>query len=244
MAIVLQDNYDLGESISKDPLIVVADDFVTPLECQHIIKQAAGKLKRGKVTMTDEVAYSDARTGRTAWIPHDKTPIIQGLVKRLSDLVGIPVYHAESLQVVYYSETQEYRPHFDAWELDTERGRNRTANGGQRMVTALMYLNNVDAGGSTEFPKLKIEVEPIAGRLVLFHNTELKKGRNELHKKSLHGGMPVHYGEKWACNLWFRAEPYERPDRLKSRNPGSVSSKARGSKKSRKSQKAARRRNR
>ena len=196
--------------------MVVADDFVTPSECQHIIKQASGNLKRGKVTMTEDVAFSEARTGQTAWIPHDKTPIIRGLVKRVSEVVGIPVHHAESLQVVYYGETQEYRPHHDAWELDTERGKFRTENGGQRMVTALMYLNEVDAGGSTEFPKLKLEVEPVPGRLLLFHNTELKKGRNELHKKSLHGGMPVHYGEKWACNLWFRAEPYTRPDRAKS----------------------------
>ena len=114
---------------------------------------------------------------------------------------------------------------------------------GQRLVTALMYLNDVDAGGSTGFPKLDLEVDPIPGRMVLFHNVKPKRGRDLRHEKSLHGGMPVHAGEKWACNLWFRAEPYTRPA-----NARGISHTARrpspNAKKNRKSQKAARRRNR
>lgn len=244
MGIELKQRYEVGEQVSKDPLVVVVDDFVTEGERTHIMNLARKKMKRGKVTRVDELGYSKARTGSAAWIPHDQTPLVRGLVKRVSDLVGIPTHHAESLQIVHYSETQQYKPHYDGWELDTEKGRNRTANGGQRLLTVLMYLNEVDGGRSTNFPKLRLEVEPIPGRMVIFHNSVQKRGRDHLHKKALHGGMPVEDGEKWACNLWYRAEPYTRPGKSRGISNTARPKRSAGSKKQRKSAKASRRRNR
>ena len=241
MTVSVKSGYDIGEQVSRDPLIVVVEDFVTASERQHIINLARNKMKRGKVTMVDQVAESEGRSGSTAWTQQDATPIVRGLVRRVSEIVQIPVHHAESLQIVHYAQAQEYRPHHDSWKLGTEKAVLRTANGGQRLVTALMYLNEVDAGGATGFPKLKLEVDPIPGRMVIFHNTTGMT--NDINKKSLHGGMPVHYGEKWACNLWFREKPYERPGR--SKGPSNTTRRPKpGGKKSRKNQKTARRRNR
>ncbi len=232
--------YDIGEVIATDPLVTVIDDFVTEGERAHIIKQARRTLGSAKVSTVGENTYSDKRTGSVAWVRHDQTPVVRNLVRRVSDIIGIPVSHAESLQVVHYAETEEYRAHFDAYDLNTEKGRLRTAKGGQRLVTALMYLNEVESGGGTGFPKLKLEVEPIPGRVVLFHN--IKEGTHDRHKKSLHGGLPVVAGEKWACNLWFRAHPYQTTGGTGgSRRAGHGRSVG---KKNRKSQKAARRRNR
>ena len=100
---------------------------------------------------------------------------------------------------------------------------------------------------TTETPKLKLEVDPIPGRMVIFHNTTGMV--HDVHKKSLHGGLPVLLGEKWACNLWFRERPYERPGSRKGLNSKVNAQRAGGggrpgAKKNRKSQKAARRRNR
>ena len=247
MTVVLRDGYDIGELVAKDPLVQVIDDFVTPGECKHIINQARTKMKRGRVTLDDQVAFSEGRTGSTAWLGHDSTPVVKKLVGRVGELVGIPVHHAESLQIVHYAEDQEYKPHHDAWKVGTDRHANRTENGGQRLVTALMYLNEVEAGGGTGFPKLKLEVDPIPGRMVIFHNTTGMV--HDVHKKSLHGGLPVLLGEKWACNLWFRERPYERPGSRKGLNSKVNAQRAGGggrpgAKKNRKSQKAARRRNR
>lgn len=243
MTVVLKDRYDIGEQVADDPLVLVVDDFVTERECTHVINQARTKMKRGRVTLDSEVAYSEGRTGSTAWIPHDATPVIRGIVGRVSELVGLPTRNAESLQVVHYAETQEYRPHFDAWKAGTERHANRTANGGQRLITALMYLNEVDAGGETGFPKLNLEVSPLPGRMVLFHNTSGLT--HDVHKKSLHGGMPVHHGEKWACNLWFRERSYDRPGQARTPGPRPGGARSKGSSKAkRKNQKAARKKNR
>ena len=75
-------------------------------------------------------------------------------------------------------------------------------NGGQRVVTALAYLNDVIEGGETVFPNLDKSVTPEKGKIVIFHLC--KKGTYEPNPDALHGGMPVTKGEKWAFNLWFR----------------------------------------
>lgn len=72
------------------------------------------------------------------------------------------------------------------------------------MVTCLIYLNNLKQhqGGYTEFNKLNIKIAPKKGRLLVFYNTE--KNSNKLHNLAMHSGNEVFYGEKWACNIWFR----------------------------------------
>jgi prolyl 4-hydroxylase len=205
----LRDSYDLGAEVACDPLVQVIENFVSEAERHHIIRLAADRLNTALVSAVGDATTSGGRTGRVAWVKHDETAIIHSIVERVSDLVGIPIGHAESLQVVHYGATEQYKPHFDAYDMDTEKGRQRTEQGGQRIVTALIYLNDVDEGGGTIFPKLDLEVEAKPGRMVIFHNlADHTLADFTRHPKSLHGGSPVVAGQKWACNLWFRARPY------------------------------------
>jgi hypothetical protein len=48
---------------------------------------------------------------------------------------------------------------------------------------------------------------PRLGRIVLFHNCYPDSTKR--HDKSLHGGMPLDKGEKWACNFWFRENRFQ-----------------------------------
>ena len=208
MAVPLRQGYDIGERVADDPIVWVVDDFVSELERSHIVELGVGNMDVALVSRLGENAASEQRTGRVGWVAHDATPTVRSLVRRVGDLVGFPVTHAESLQVVHYGPTQEYRPHFDAWDRATPKGRQKTARGGNRAVTALMYLNDVEAGGATIFPELGIEVDAVPGRLCLFHN--LREDDGGRHPGALHGGMPVIAGEKWACNLWFREQRYRR----------------------------------
>lgn len=207
MPLTLHDRYPMGEQVANDPIIWVIDDFVTADERAHIIERAAGRMDTARVSRLGANTVSERRTGSVAWVKHDETPVVAGLVARVGDLVGIPSDHAESLQVVHYGETQEYQAHFDAWDIASDKGREKTAVGGNRAVTALMYLNEVEGGGGTSFPKLDVVVEAKPGRLCIFH--DLVVGTSARHRRSLHGGMPVTAGEKWACNLWFRERPYQ-----------------------------------
>jgi prolyl 4-hydroxylase len=208
MVTLLKSEYELGEPAAVDPLVWVIDGFVSEIECEHIIELGSPNMTAAKVSRLGENATSEKRTGSVGWVKHNQTLIIRRLVKRVGDLVGLPTTHAESLQVVHYGETQQYKPHFDAWDIATAKGKEKTARGGNRLVTALMYLNEVPAGGATAFPKLDVEVEAVPGRLCLFHN--LVPGTSDRHPHSLHGGLPVDAGEKWACNLWFREHRYQK----------------------------------
>lgn len=77
--------------------------------------------------------------------------------------------------------------------------------GGQRLLTALVYLNDVEEGGGTNFPKKNIVVKPTIGSMLVFNNCIGNTNQKDMN--SLHGGMPVIKGEKWAFNLWFREVP-------------------------------------
>jgi prolyl 4-hydroxylase len=209
MELRLRDRYPVGEQVAADPVVQVIDDFLSPDERRHLIDQAAGRLGDALVSAVGPARTSSGRTGSVAWVDHDHTTRVRGVVDRVSTLIGIPGCHAESLQLVHYREAEQYRPHYDAYDLETERGRQRTARGGQRLVTALAYLNEVIDGGETSFPRLDVTIEPRPGRLVLFHNVADRTLRDlTRHPASLHGGDPVRRGEKWAFNLWFRARPY------------------------------------
>ena len=73
------------------------------------------------------------------------------------------------------------------------------------MITALVYLNDVEEGGHTSFGKLNIHVNPEKRKLLVFHNCY--EGTTKRHENTLHAGTPPTKGEKYAFNLWFREKP-------------------------------------
>ena len=207
MSLNIKSHYEIGESINDDPLVYVLEDYIKNEEVKHIIEAAQPQLRRAIVSAEKAGLQSAGRTGRNCWVSHHHDNVISAVSKRISDLVGIPLENAESLQVIHYNETQEYAPHYDAWDATTERGKRCMVKGGQRLVTCLLYLNDVEEGGGTCFPQLDLEVRAVKGRMVIFHNCD--PGTNIRHPSSLHGGMPVLAGEKWACNFWFRERSYQ-----------------------------------
>ena len=66
-------------------------------------------------------------------------------------------------QVARYTDAQRYVEHYDGVDPHTDAGRAFCANGGQRVGTVLMYLNDVIEGGSTFF---RCERHSLQSRLV------------------------------------------------------------------------------
>ncbi len=197
--------YDADQRISEVPRIFVYEDFVTDEVCAQLIEAARSQMKQALVSDDNSGVLSTGRTGSNCWIKHNQTPAIARMCQQVSEVVGVPLAHAESIQVIHYATTEEYAPHFDAWDPQTERGARCMARGGQRMTTCLMYLNTVKKGGGTAFPALDLEVTARQGRMLMFDNCQY--GTTKRDADCLHGGMPVIKGEKWACNLWFRERP-------------------------------------
>lgn len=219
MSIRLREFYETGNKVNDDPLVVVFEDFLADLEVEQLLAAANSRLKQALVSDDKSGVESAGRSGLNCWIPHGYNAVIEDLSLRVAEVVGIPLENAESLQVVHYAENQQYAPHFDAWDASTERGQRCMVKGGQRMVTCLMYLNDVAEGGGTSFPKLDMEVRANKGRMLLFHNCH--PNTSVRHPDSLHGGMPVLKGEKWACNFWFRESAYQLPGTTPSRKAAS-----------------------
>ena len=80
------------------------------------------------------------------------------------------------------------------------------SRGGQRLWTALVYLNDGFEGGETHFPRLDYSVKPRLGRLLVFQNTY--RGSDIKHDLAEHAALPVISGEKYAFNLWFRERKF------------------------------------
>ena len=187
---------------SSDPIIYVVDDFISEDECQEFINCSKDKLQPATVVGLKEEQKLKDRTNEFAWLEHHANESIHEVSKRLSILVQMPIRNAEMFQVVHYESGTEYKPHFDSFDQSTELGKKYWEPGGQRMITALIYLNDVEDGGATYFPKLNISINPKKGNVLVFHNT-ISETTN-INPRSLHAGMPVSSGEKWAANLWFR----------------------------------------
>ncbi len=200
----LRQQYPDGRRIADAPAVFLFEAFLSEVECDHLIALAEPHLTPSLVSGEDAGVKSEGRTGGVHWVAHDTSAITAELCARVATLVGLPLEHAESLQVINYGPGQRYRPHYDAWEAGTETGDRCLSRGGQRLLTCLCYLNAVDAGGGTFFPRLDIEVMPKPGRMLLFHNCH--DDSDVRHPDSLHGGMPPESGTKWACNIWFREQ--------------------------------------
>ena len=191
---------------SADPILYVVNDFLSNDECDAFIEASEGKLKPSTVISSDKHIQHESRTSENCWIEHDANEIVHEVSKRFSILVQMPIRNAEQYQLVYYKRGTEYKPHFDSFDYETDDGKKNWEPGGQRMITVIAYLNDVEEGGETGFPKLGIDIPPKKGDAVVFHNTlPIGAGTHpKIHPRSLHGGMPVLKGEKWMVNLWFR----------------------------------------
>lgn len=201
-------DYPGGTRLRESPAVWLFENFASEEELAALREAAWEQLKPAQVSGDKDGYISAGRSGSNCWVRHNHDPLTLAVAQRISTLVGIPLVNAESYQVVHYGPGQEYRPHFDGWDANTDRGKRCMERGGQRLVTTLLYLNHVEAGGATGFPKLELDVNPIPGSLLLFHNCH--PGTTLRHEFSLHGGLPVDAGEKWAANLWFRERSYQR----------------------------------
>ena len=63
-----------------------------------------------------------------------------------------------------------YQNHYDAYEHDTISGDKKMKDGGNRVITALVYLNEPEEGGETDLVNLGLKIYPATGKLLVFHD--------------------------------------------------------------------------
>ena len=193
------------------PRIVLFGNLLSDAECDALIAQSRNRLKPSTVVNAASGSYDrhEARTSFGASFRRGENDLLQRIEHRISSLLSIPVSHGEPIQVLNYAPGAEYKPHFDYFD-PKEPGNERILQmGGQRFATLVMYLNDVEAGGSTVFPEIGLDVLPRKGNAIFF---SYANPAGDLDKLSLHGGSPVAAGEKWIATKWLRLGEYTGPD--------------------------------
>ena len=132
-------------------------------------------------------------------------PLVDRIDRRLADLVGTNRRFSERIQGQRYEVGQQFKPHHDFFHKGEGYYDYAQRQGGQRSWTAMLFLNEPEAGGCTNFPEAGVKVEPEAGKLLLWNNMKPDGSPNP---QSLHEGMPVDAAVKYVITKWFGERPW------------------------------------
>lgn len=197
-----------------DPPVFTVDNFFSDEECDAY---AALRDEGPDVVheLTQSATFSEmsasARTSTTWFAAYQNVPT---LLARAAALLGIEdLRRFEEPQLVRYKAGQYFSWHCDAVPATMLN------NGGQRIATLLVYLNDVPSGGRTSFrdlraggtdeqgKPLRLQVAPRKGRALLFFPSRADGTPDD---RTLHAGEPAAPGEeKWVAQLWLHETAYK-----------------------------------
>jgi prolyl 4-hydroxylase len=188
------------------PRVVVFADLLSGDECAELIALARSRLARSETveTRTGASAVNPARTSDGMFFEPAEFAVCARLEARLAALLGWPLENGEGLQILRYGPGTEYQPHYDYFDPAEAGTPAILKRGGQRVGSIVCYLNTPHAGGATVFPDVGLEVAPVQGNAVFF-----SYDRPHPATRTLHGGAPVHAGEKWVATKWLREGRFE-----------------------------------
>lgn len=213
------------KTLSLDPLVVEVSEFLNTEQREHVIEKAKPHMANSPVSHMDH----DVGKPDTNWRSSEQhflqatTDILTRIERQVAGLSNVPLNHQEYLQVLRYQKQQRYAAHHDYFDpkmyVNNKDIMALTKNGlFNRMATVFFYFSDVVKGGQTSFPRAGglpqpanfedcnkgVNVEPQAGRIVIFYSVKPDASFDEL---SLHGGCAVENGTKWSANKWIWNKP-------------------------------------
>jgi len=179
---------------SKTPIYII-DNFLSDNDCDQIIQSAEGKMVNSPLTRYDP-NDPNFRTSKTSYFQGigNQDLIEQKICKEIQ----LSNDDSENSQIQHYRVGNHFKPHWDFF--DPEIDKDFILDGGQRTWTFMVYLNNVEGGGSTKFIELNETIHPKKGTAVIWCNLQ---ENGEPDKNTLHQGSNVEKGEKWIITKWF-----------------------------------------
>lgn len=180
-------------------------DVLSEFECAYFVTRFSALLRPSMVVdpQTGEGKFDPIRTSYVAPITANHCDWhVRKVDKLIATVSQTKESHGEYLNLLRYSPGQEYKGHYDAIQVDADCAIYN--DGGQRCQTALIYLNSVNDGGNTTFPKLGKSIRPKAGSMVVFTNVDKD---NKVKRKSYHAGETTISSNKWLLTKWIREMP-------------------------------------
>eukprot|EP00658_Telonema_sp_P-2_P026055 TRINITY_DN20507_c0_g2_i2.p1 TRINITY_DN20507_c0_g2~~TRINITY_DN20507_c0_g2_i2.p1 ORF type:complete len:234 (+),score=48.34 TRINITY_DN20507_c0_g2_i2:131-832(+) len=195
--------------LNANPPIYLFPNYLDDNECQLLIDHAIAQgLQRSTTTgsLGEDGKFarptSGSRTSSNAWCFNDcfNDPEVKKIEARIARVVSRPSTNMEHFQLLHYNVGQEYREHHD-FIYDQSQMKQ-----GARQFTFFLYLNDVEEGGETYFPRLNLKVKPQKGYALLWPNTDYDAKGGERNDRQLsstvHAALPIIKGEKYAANKW------------------------------------------
>ncbi|MBV9881372.1 MAG: 2OG-Fe(II) oxygenase [Sphingomonadaceae bacterium] len=188
------DSYDLDMFIVRD--------FLDHADCDTLVAMIDANRTPSKLLSPS--ADPDFRTSDSCNLdPFD--PFVQKIEAKIAGLLGIEPSHGETMQGQRYAPGQRFKLHHDFFETHQPYWEEMARCGGQRTWTAMIFLNHVEGGGETGFPRISVKVTPRKGNMLVWNNLNIIGEPNYF---SLHEGMPVTAGTKYIITKWHRERPW------------------------------------
>lgn len=186
--------------VNFNPLVAYCDDFVAKedvaaaLESVRVLDYADARVTDLSERKKEKFVDLTVRSAKQAKPAQETLEILAPVRKRVVDLFSLPESLCEEPAVLRYDVGEEYKAHYDAAAEPANPAYSR-------IYTALLYLNDDFTGGTTTFHRLKLEIEPKAGRLLVWGNQT--NGYPRPHPLALHSGNPVASGTKHIVTFWI-----------------------------------------
>ncbi|HEX2763925.1 MAG TPA: 2OG-Fe(II) oxygenase [Allosphingosinicella sp.] len=182
--------------------IFVVRDFLPRAECEAVIALIdKDRIPSGLLAPTDDPEF---RTSESCNLRVEDRAN-QRVEVKINALTGIDPTHGETIQGQRYSVGQQFKPHHDFFYTNQPYWPEQERQGGQRTWTAMVFLNEPEAGGQTHFPKANVRVTPRTGNLLAWNNLD---EFGQPNPNSLHTGTPVEAGVKYVITKWYRERPW------------------------------------
>ena len=188
--------------------INIIDNFLDKATCKYLISIIRKKHYASTITTADTEPDKYFRTSKTCDMPQDD-PIVKALEEQITSYLGIDKNRSENTQGQYYEVGNQFKAHTDWFSRDTDEWEKFAAYDGQRTWTFMLYLNDVEEGGETEYTDLGISMKPKQGMGIFWNNMDAQ-GKDV--QNTIHWGKPPIKGEKFVITKWFREYSIENID--------------------------------
>lgn len=186
------------------PRIGVIRNFMTPAECAWVIAAGRSRLTAASVYDNDKLGATLVNERSNSNAPFELRFVDIVLVflhARMAHSMGLPMQLFEPTMLLHYAPGEQFRPHFDYLDPEKPGLAAEIEQGGQRIVTFLVYLNQEFDGGETAFPRLDFKFKGNTGDALAFANVDPSGAPDP---RTLHAGLAPTSGEKWLLSQWIR----------------------------------------
>ena len=167
------------------------DNFLNHEESDELISLIKTRLRPSTIASSEGTDDQSYRTSKTCDLGNLDNALLEDIDRRICSFLDIDHKFSEVIQGQFYEIGEEFKAHTDFFEKDQmqEYGGAR----GQRTDTFMIYLNDVEEGGETEFLHFSKRVKPKTGRIVIWPSAF----------PYLHRGNPPLSGEKYILTSWM-----------------------------------------